>query len=142
MNDRLEFTVGGIPVQQGSMIARLIKGRPVVVHQDGPSLKVWRRSVATAAKAHMAFRRPWGPQVPVAVTVLFAMPRGKTVTRPRPSVPPDIDKLTRAVLDALTEAGVYADDGQVVDLYAHEIYSPTPGVRVLVRDANLDATTR
>ncbi len=142
MNDRLDFMVTGLPIPQGSMVARLVKGRPTVVHRDGPELKAWRKKIAAIARVHMQFRRPWASQAPVAVSLLFEIERGKTVTRPRPSVVPDIDKLARAALDALTEARVWGDDAQVVDLHVHEFYSPTPGVRVQVRDADLGTPQR
>ena len=134
MNDRLDFSVTGIPVPQGSMVARLIKGRPVVVHRDTTSLKAWRRRIGVAASGHMEFRRVWAKQSPVEVSLLFELPRPASVARPRPTVPPDLDKLTRAALDALTGV-VFHDDAQVVDLHVHKFYSPTPGVRVVVRDA-------
>jgi Holliday junction resolvase RusA-like endonuclease len=49
-------------------------------------------------------------------------------------VPPDLDKLTRAVLDGLTRAGVWADDGQVVELRATKCYDDDhpPGVDLWV----------
>lgn len=137
MNDPLDFSVAGMPVPQGSMIARLIRGRPKVVADNAHDLARWRKRVSAVAAARMEFRRPWAPQTPVSVQLVFGFARPATVRRPRPSVRPDADKLARACLDALTDAGVWADDGQVVDLRAHKFYSPTPGVRVLVRDADL-----
>lgn len=141
MPEPLDFSVTGIPVPQGSMVARIIRGRPVVMHRDGPDLKAWRKKIGRIAEVHMQFRRPWERGAPVAVDLLFEVPRGATVRRERPSVPADIDKLTRAVLDALTRV-VFHDDAQVVDLRAHKFYSPTPGVRVRVRDADLGPTQR
>lgn len=60
---------------------------------------------------------------PVSVRITFFIPHPKTVKRHMPTVPPDIDKLCRAVLDALTDAGVWADDSQVVDLGATKVYA-------------------
>lgn len=79
----------------------------------------------------------------VAVDLLFVMPRPKTGRRVLPAVRPDIDKLTRLVLDALTDAGVIVDDGQVTDLTVRKRYPdadqpwtlPEPGVRVKVEPA-------
>lgn len=72
--------------------------------------------------------KPWRNLVPVSVRITFFMPRPKTVKRHMPTVPPDIDKLCRAVLDALTDAGVWVDDSQVVDLGATKIY--TSGIHI------------
>jgi Holliday junction resolvase RusA-like endonuclease len=57
--------------------------------------------------------------------------RPRTVTRQEPTVPPDLDKLVRGVLDALT-AIAYRDDAQVTRLTASKAYGDTPGVSVSV----------
>jgi Holliday junction resolvase RusA-like endonuclease len=44
---------------------------------------------------------------------------------------PDLDKLIRAILDALTGV-VWRDDGQVVDIVASKVYADTPGVDVVI----------
>jgi len=50
---------------------------------------------------------------------------------------PDVDKLCRSILDALTDAGVYADDGQVVMLFARKLYwdnqEPKGTTEIIVR---------
>ena len=58
---------------------------------------------------------------------LFQKP--KTVTRSYPSVPPDLDKLIRAALDALT-AIAYRDDAQVTEIRAAKCYGDYPGVQI------------
>jgi Holliday junction resolvase RusA-like endonuclease len=65
------------------------------------------------------------------VTLLFIMPRPKTIKRPEPSVAPDLDKLVRAALDALTSVA-YGDDGQVTEIHAMKIYGQVPGLEVRV----------
>ena len=42
---------------------------------------------------------------------------------------PDIDKLARAILDALTDARVWPDDGQVVTMHVEKRYGE-PGVEI------------
>lgn len=53
----------------------------------------------------------------VSVSMLFLLPRPKTVKRKYPTslMDGDVDKLSRLVLDALKKAGVYKDDSQVCD---------------------------
>ena len=57
----------------------------------------------------------------------------------RPSAPlghavrPDLDKLARAVLDALVGAGVIRDDAQVAELHATKGYGERPGLAVALR---------
>ena len=47
-----------------------------------------------------------------------------------PDRAPDLDKLVRAALDALTGI-VFGDDGQVCELYAHKLYGDGPGSLVV-----------
>ena len=50
---------------------------------------------------------------------------------------PDLDKLTRAVLDALTGV-LYLDDKQVIELHARKqyaLYPAGPGARITVTEA-------
>jgi Holliday junction resolvase RusA-like endonuclease len=49
---------------------------------------------------------------------------------------PDVDKLTRAILDACTDAGLWKDDSQVVYLQAAKRYTThgTPGVLIGVAE--------
>lgn len=117
----IEFRADGVPVPQGSM--KVINGR--VLHSQGSALAVWRSTVAFAAKIA-------GAKItdePVEMTMVFIMPKPKTVKRDLPTVPPDLDKLVRGVLDALTHV-CYSDDAQVVSINAHKVYGATPGVEV------------
>lgn len=117
----IEFRADGVPVPQGSM--KVINGR--VLHSQGSALAVWRSTVAFAAKIA-------GAKVtdePVEMTMVFIMPKPKTVKRDLPTVPPDLDKLVRGVLDALTHV-CYSDDAQVVSINAHKVYGATPGVEI------------
>jgi crossover junction endodeoxyribonuclease RusA len=75
---------------------------------------------------------------PVAVALAFRMPRPKSSKPGQPADKrPDLDKLVRAVLDALTSAGMYEDDARVVDLRASKQLSEpgtSPGVWVTVAE--------
>lgn len=133
-----EFSVAGIPRPQGSMRQVPVKGyaRPFLT-SDNPKLKAWRRDVSDAARAgrHVVWLGP------VAVGITFRLPRpkghvGKSGLLPsaphHPAVKPDLDKLARAVLDALVEAGVIVDDSLVVRLAARKVYGePGASVRVV-----------
>lgn len=67
----------------------------------------------------------------VYVGLRFFLKRGKTVSRKTPFVRPDIDKLARAVLDALTGI-VFRDDAQVVKLHCSKSYSDEASVLIIV----------
>ena len=130
--DEFRLRVVGVPQPQGSSRAFVRGGRPVVT-SDNPSLRHWRDLVAYAAsQALWSWTRVAGP---VTVTLSFALPRPKTARRAYPITRPDVDKLARGVLDALTGV-VFDDDAQVVALVATKHYAEadaTPGVEVVVR---------
>lgn len=65
---------------------------------------------------------PWRDHAAVAVEAVLFFRRPKSVSRLRPSVTPDIDKLERMILDAGTGL-VYQDDGQVVHIDTRLFYS-------------------
>lgn len=116
------FNVDGQPIPQGSM--KVINGH--VIHSQGSALAAWRSAIALSAKSAGA-----KPHIePVEIELVFRMAKPRTVTRSEPSVAPDLDKLIRAVLDALT-AVAYRDDGQVTRITATKEYG-TPGVSVKV----------
>lgn len=134
----LRFAVPGIPVPQGSSRA-FARGGRVVVTSDNARLRPWRSTVTAAA----AEARGDAPAMagPIRVRLGFTFPRpaghfGKRGLRPSapvyPAVRPDLDKLVRAVLDALTESGCIRDDAQVVTLFAGKRYGEAPGVSVIV----------
>ena len=126
------FWIHGTPVQQGSKTAFVVKGRAIMTDQNAKTLKPWRETVTREAEV-AALRFPMFDG-PLAVTADFYMPRGKTVKRARPCVTPDLDKLARALMDGITDAGVWADDALVVDLHVREFYADErpPGVRVQI----------
>ena len=109
----------GTPVPQGSAKA-FVRGKHAVVTHDNAATEPWRDSVKNAARAKV------GPEIyylrPAAVhlAVEFVMPR--RASAPKRSTPPhtrrpDLDKLLRALGDALTGV-VYEDDSQVTGIDA------------------------
>jgi Holliday junction resolvase RusA-like endonuclease len=96
-------------------------------------LPEWRKEIVLAAKEAMMASNVWfKTDKPVRVEAVFFLPKPKTVKREFPTVAPDVDKLSRSVLDALTASGVYEDDAQVIELIALKRYSDTAGVSVRV----------
>lgn len=113
----INFRVDGTPVPQGSM--RVFNGN--IVHSQGAALATWRSQVAIEARKAGCKPEPGA----VRLDLLFGMPKPRTVKRSSPSVAPDLDKLIRAVLDALT-AIAYLDDGQVTEINAAKVYAVSP----------------
>ena len=119
----IQFRVDGKPVPQGSMSA--VNGH--VFHSQGSALATWRAAIAIAGR--LAGARPSAQ--PISMTMVFVFQKPKTVTRSEPTVPPDLDKLIRAVLDGLT-AIAYKDDAQVTEIRAVKIYGDRPGVEIQI----------
>jgi crossover junction endodeoxyribonuclease RusA len=121
--------VPGKPAPQGS---KRHVGRGILV-ESSKELAPWRQQVAMFAHNAMG-----GQQLltgAVAVRLEFVLPR--PVSTPKRRTPPavrrpDLDKLVRAILDAITSV-IIADDSQVVELHATKRLAEigeSPGVRI------------
>lgn len=111
----LSFKVLGVPVPQGSKDGKIINGRVVMHERNEKRLKSWRTDVADAARAAHAGRPPYDGAIWLYAT--FVMPRPKSARKAARwcTVAPDVDKLTRALGDSLTIAGVIRDDARICD---------------------------
>jgi crossover junction endodeoxyribonuclease RusA len=115
------------------------KAPRAIVTTDGghaAPVKVWQQLVAAQAQTVAADGLFLGA---VVMTVVFALPRPISLPRKtrQHTTLPDLDKLLRAVLDALTGV-LYADDKQVIELRARKLYAVPPAgphARITVEDA-------
>ncbi len=142
---RISFFVPGTPRPQGS---KRHVGRGVMV-ESSKYVEDWRHDVKQAAWTYRLQMEPLA--VPLSVRLDFNLPRPKyhygtngavkaRYELSRPSSKPDIDKLARAVLDAITSSGLWRDDSLVVDLRASKWFTVNdPGVEVLIVPALGDA---
>lgn len=134
--------VPGVPVPQGSMRAVPLKGgRAVVIAGNRDRLASWRADIREAWVRGLPGEPLAGP---VGVTLLFRLPRPKSAPKGivYPAKRPDVDKLARAALDALTGAAFF-DDSQVVSLTAAKVFAAAltgPGVDITVFDLTGDAS--
>jgi crossover junction endodeoxyribonuclease RusA len=130
----ISFFVPGIPATQGS------KNQFGV--ESCKRLPEWRSLVSLMAKQQMDGKTPFDG--PVKVLYSFWFPRaknhfgtGKKSNSMRDDAPlyatakGDIDKLQRAVNDAMTGI-VYHDDKQISQVAAVKMYRETPGVGISV----------
>lgn len=146
LTDERTFTVPGRPITKGSLKCVGRNGRHQLI-ESNPETKEWLGAVAIAATS---LGLTIDPDQPVGVEVTATMPRpasyhrsGKFAHLLRENAPRypvrarsgDIDKLSRLVLDALQQAGVLADDAQVVELRARKFFPrqapgalPVPGL--------------
>lgn len=130
---RWTFSVPGLAATKGSTRSFVSRGR-VVTKADCDRLKPWSKDVAYVALANCVQLAPKGTAVRVSVTFVLKRPRKTGAAAHYSVVRPDVDKLTRALLDALTGIA-YHDDGQVAMTAAHKVLAPRgeePRTEVLV----------
>ena len=131
------FDVIGIPAPQGS---KRHVGHGIMIESSN-KVKPWRAAVMAASTAAMRAQGITAPlDGPLHATIIFVFRRPKTAPKSRsyPDVSPDIDKLLRSTLDALTQSGLIADDARIVCVHASKIYWRTsathlmPGANILI----------
>lgn len=125
------FFAPGVPQPQGNKTAFHRGGKTVLVEgrrgKARSAFTEWRATVRIAASAARGDTMLEGP---VRLRLHFALPRPKSAPKTRrtsASKRPDLDKLTRAALDAMTEAAVWGDDAQVVQIAATKDYPGPDG---------------
>lgn len=130
MAKQTTFVVFGAPATKGSTVSFLSK-RGVVTKADCKSLAAWTQAVGWAARAARVPLAPKGEPVQVVVMFQFVRPASQK-KRGAPTVKPDIDKLGRALLDALTNVA-YVDDAQVVRLQLWKVYGSDARTTVVIK---------
>lgn len=128
----------GIPVPQGSKVAFIDRATKSARLKDAneKTLKTWRKHVTNTARTAISPLDGVPFTGPVQVWVRFTFERPASHWRTGrnahllkdtapiyPTYKLDVDKLQRAIFDALTDAGIWADDGLVVDVRARKFYA-------------------
>ena len=129
----MQLTVEGNPVPQGSF-RHVGNGRIISAN---PKLNAWRQTIADQIGLQTLERLIEGS---IRVDLVFTLERPKSVSRgvrERPTVKPDLDKLVRATLDAISlerYVQLIKDDSQVTDIHAAKRYSDhrRPGVTIMI----------
>jgi Holliday junction resolvase RusA-like endonuclease len=112
----VEFFVPGIPQPQGSKRGFVTATGKVNMVESAAGVKPWRSDVKVFAAEAMT-----GPLLtgPVFLHCHFVMKRPMSTPKTKPTPPatkkPDLDKLLRAIGDAL-KGTVYAEDSLIVDM--------------------------
>lgn len=142
----IAFDVYGTPAPKGSMRAVLIRGHARLLEGGDDRrkklVKAWERAVRDACEA--IYGIPSGQTVyfhaeaALYVSIVFHVARSKAAAkRPRPNTRPDVDKLARSTLDALTGV-LWVDDGRIADLVLSKRWAEKPGMegaRITVTEA-------
>lgn len=143
----LEVTIHGTPQQQGSK-----RNVGKVSIEANKNLAPWRADAIAVLRAEMERQAVTQFITPVFVEARFTYARpashfrtGRNAHLLRDAAPlykstaPDLDKLCRAVGDALTQAGVVRDDALIVTWDAAKRWGLTPGVELLIADSPFPA---
>lgn len=122
----------GTPITQGSKI----RTRHGLVDDNAKTLKPWRKNVTEHAEDAARYHDTITGPVFVRITFTLERPKhhyrtGRYAHLLRDDAPPfpiargsgDVDKYQRAAFDALTDAKVWADDVQVVDVRARKVWA-------------------
>jgi crossover junction endodeoxyribonuclease RusA len=126
------FVLLGDPVKQGDLKCVGARGtrNHTLIHSNNDALTAWREQVGYGARSRNRPIAPKGQAVELVVTFSLGRPANhwgtgrnaavlKPTAPPYPTTAPDLDKLARAIGDAL-KGVAYADDAQIVDLMARK----------------------
>lgn len=137
----LTVLIPGVPQQQGS---KKHVGRGIMIEAN-QRLAPWRADAIAAIRAAMG--PDWTPldgPLHLKARFIFARPvshygTGRNTGQLKPSAPlwkttaPDLDKLLRAVDDALTQAGAWRDDARLVAVNSTKMWGDYPHTVLTVR---------
>lgn len=123
---RIRFVVDAEPRSQGSMTAVYNRQLKVarVRHNNAPALSLWRSLIRE--RAHMAKAEKW--EGPIGIRISFGIKAPQAAGHGYPKRP-DLDKLIRGVLDALTDV-CYVDDSQVISIEAEKVFGSATYIEV------------
>lgn len=151
LGGRIAIRVHGTPIPQGSKVAN--RHGNGVRDANAATLKPWRQHVTATARDACRYHDTLHGPIRIWVRFTFQRPTshyrtGTNAHLVKDSAPKfagracgDLDKLQRAIFDALTDAEVWADDTQVVDVRARKFYAgedelalDQPGVDIILEE--------
>jgi len=126
----LDVFVPGSPIPQGSLAV----GRNGQLYwSNSKTLRPWRNAMTEVIKAFMPRDLGDGYDDGVRVTLHFYHKRPTSVKRKHKITAGDLDKLTRAALDSLTDSKIITDDSRVVALICTKEYDDHHAEGVIIR---------
>ncbi len=140
-----KLTVNGVPIPQGSKNAFRRGEKIVLVESGGNKHKNWRKLVAVAGqnlRSELGGEPFDGPLI-VSLSFYLPKPASKPSWKVWCDVKPDLDKLTRSILDSLTGTdNIMSNDSRVVMINSLKQYAITrePGVDITVIEMGEDKT--
>ena len=124
------ITIPGRPIPKAR--PRVFKNRTITPKRT----KDYEARIASAVRAAWS-GKPIPKDTGVVVCIDFHFKRPQRLNRKKdPQLPipktsrPDIDNLAKSILDGITQAGVWHDDGQVQSLIARKWYTGKPSANM------------
>lgn len=134
MTRTLRIVAHGAPATQGSKKG-FIRGKKIVLVEMDEKLPEWRAAVEAAAR--LASGASW-VTIDGAVSVSGEVRLLKPKTTKYPDAPagtPDLDKLQRAIGDALTKSGVIKDDARITHWNIRKVWAENvPGMDITITE--------
>ncbi len=129
----ITFFVAGTPKAQPRprAFARKIGNTFMARVYDAGTAEEWKSQIALAAREHLPAQPIAGP-VHAHITFLLPRPKGHYNSKgevrsknedPRHGQKPDVDNLTKAVLDALSQIGMWTDDAQLWNVEVTKLWA-------------------
>ncbi|EAC8477266.1 RusA family crossover junction endodeoxyribonuclease [Listeria monocytogenes] len=142
----IKFTINIPPEPQGRPRFRNV-GKFTQTY-DPPKSKAYKKKVAQVAKMY-APSTPIDAPVRIKLTFYVSIPSSKSKAWKQraltgqevPSVRPDIDNYTKAILDALNGL-IFSDDGRIVEMQVFKRYSDHPRTEVVIEEKFLEIQTK
>jgi Holliday junction resolvase RusA-like endonuclease len=131
----LTFTIPGAPVAKGRAKLSTVNGHARAYTPT--KTRNYESLVALAAEQAMRGRAPFDGPLALQVTILLGVPESWSKKKRAaclayevlPTKKPDIDNVTKSVLDGMN-AVAFVDDSRIVDLVVKKRYSDSPRVVV------------
>ncbi len=137
----VHFTIPGDPQTQGNLRRSPAGG----LYESNKKLGGWRARASLAGSEAMKGHRLIDGPVRLTLRFVLTRPAGHYTSKrelsaegkrhPYPDRQPDLDKLERAVGDALTGV-VWKDDARIVQKESVKVYGDRPHIEILVEDAS------
>lgn len=125
----LSVFVPGTPVPQGSLA---VGARGQLYWSNSKTLRPWRKAMTEVIEAFMPRDLGDGYDDGVRVELKFYHKRPASVKRKHKITAGDLDKLTRAALDSLTDSKIITDDSRVVELRCAKYYDDDHAEGVII----------
>lgn len=127
----LEFKVVGLPIAQPRHRAACRNGFPSLYLPSKHAVHAYKQSIGEAASVAQEDKATIEGCVKLDVIFVFKAPKKSQIKNWR-CAKPDIDNLLKAVLDGLTDAGIWCDDAQVVQIHAGKCYGVEASTQVRI----------